>query len=58
MAMFAAVSVRERKIRNGSSGDRERSSIATNARMRAAEPPSRANVLGAPQPSLPARVKA
>jgi hypothetical protein len=41
---FAPVSVRIRKIENGTSGERERSSIATNAPSRAAEIPSSAIV--------------
>jgi len=42
--MSAPLSVRRRKIENGSSGWRVRSSIATNATSRTAEPASRDSV--------------
>jgi len=58
IAAFEAESVRERKIRNGRSGDRERNSIATKAAMSAAAPLSRPIVTGELQPSVVARVRA
>ena len=45
-------------MRIGSSGERERSSITTNAAMRAAEVAKSASVEGAPQPFVAARVVA
>ena len=45
-------------MRSGRSGDFERSSITTNAASKAAAAPKSASVVGAPQPSLAARVVA
>ena len=50
--MFAPVSVRSRKIRKGTSGAFERSSITTNAPISAAETASRPIVWAEPQPAL------
>ena len=55
---FAAVSVRRRKILSGSNGERERSSMTTNATTSAIAPPKPASVAGAAHPSLVARVVA
>ena len=56
--MFAPVSVRFRKIPNGTSGAAERSSIATNAPIRAAATPIRPSVWNEPQPALDASTSA
>ena len=53
---FAPVSVRSRKIRIGSSGAFERSSIATKETISAAEAASRPIVSAVPQPISVARV--
>ena len=53
---LAAESDRRRKIRIGRSGAGERSSIATNAAIRAAEAPRRETVAVLAQPSSAARV--
>jgi hypothetical protein len=50
--MLAPVSVRSRKIRNGTSGALERSSIATKIAISAAEAASRLTILVDPQPEL------
>jgi hypothetical protein len=49
---LAPVSVLRRKIRKGTSGAFERSSIATNAAIRASESASRLMILVEPQPAL------
>ena len=51
-ATFAPVSVLSRKIRKGTSGAFERSSIATKVPIRATEPASRLTILVEPQPEL------
>ena len=48
--VLAPVSVLSRKIRNGTSGAFERSSIATKIAISAAEPASRPMILVEPQP--------
>ena len=53
---FAPVRVRSRKMRMGRSGAFERSSITTNATIRAAEAVSRPIVSAVPQPICVARV--
>ena len=53
---FDAASVRKRRIRIGSSGAFERSSIPTNAPISAAEAASRPIVEAVPQPCWLARV--
>jgi hypothetical protein len=58
IAALEAVSVRRRKMRRGSSGERERSSMRTKVAISAAAPPKRASVPGALQPSVAARVVA
>ena len=58
IAALAPVKERLRKMRIGSSGERERSSITTNATIRAAEVAKSASVEGAPQPFVAARVVA
>jgi hypothetical protein len=55
---FAAASVGRRKIRSGSSGAFDRSSMTTKAATRANDAASRAIVVGVPQPSVVARVSA
>jgi hypothetical protein len=49
---LAPVSVLSRKIRKGISGAFERSSITTNAPIRATDSPSRPTILVEPQPAL------
>src|SRR3954453_11277725 len=51
-ATLAPVRVRSLKIRNGTSGDFERSSMATNAAISATDRPSRLTILVEPQPEL------
>src|SRR5438105_9040451 len=58
IAVFAAASVRDRKIRRGRSGDGERSSIAMKASTRAIAAAKSPSVDEAPQPSVVARVVA
>ena len=55
---FEPASVRSRKIRSGSSGACERSSITTNATISAADAASSAIVSAVPQPCSAARVMA
>ena len=55
---LAPVRVLSRKIRNGTSGAFERSSIATNAAISAAEAASRLTILVEPQPALLASTSA
>ena len=50
--MLAPVRVRMRKIENGTSGFRERSSITTKAANSASESAIRPSVLNEPQPAL------
>src|ERR1700736_5045299 len=51
--MFAPRSVRRRKIENGISGQRSRSSIATKASSSSAAPASFSSVAAEPQPTFP-----
>ncbi len=55
---FAAASVRWRKMRSGSSGAFERSSITMNAARSSADPARSPSVVGSPQPDVTVRVNA
>ena len=56
--MFAPVSVRLRKIPNGTSGADERSSVTTKIANRISEPPIRLRILVEPQPEFEASTNA